>query len=115
MLKYEEKKCAYCANMFECKPGNITHCDCYAIEMTAAERQFIATQHDDCLCRDCILAFKSAYAALPPYYTENRLLVFTAKYHLERGYCCRNGCRHCPYKSTAKKSSTPSSLPTLHE
>lgn len=24
-------------------------------------------------------------------------LVFTEKYHLKRGYCCENGCRHCPY------------------
>lgn len=23
--------------------------------------------------------------------------VFTEKYHLKRGYCCKSGCRHCPY------------------
>lgn len=23
--------------------------------------------------------------------------VFTEKYHLKRGYCCKNGCKHCPY------------------
>ena len=23
--------------------------------------------------------------------------IFTEKYHLKRGYCCRSGCRHCPY------------------
>jgi hypothetical protein len=32
------------------------------------------------------------------YYNENNFLVFTEKYHLRRGYCCGNGCRHCPYK-----------------
>ncbi|GAB4036055.1 hypothetical protein GCM10028809_46870 [Spirosoma gilvum] len=31
------------------------------------------------------------------YYTLEGYLVFTASYHLKRGYCCRNGCRHCPY------------------
>jgi hypothetical protein len=31
------------------------------------------------------------------YYLENGLLVFTATYHLKRGYCCHNNCRHCPY------------------
>jgi len=31
------------------------------------------------------------------YYTEDGLFVFTQKVHLERGYCCGNGCRHCPY------------------
>ena len=24
-------------------------------------------------------------------------LVFTAAYHLQKGYCCGYGCRHCPY------------------
>jgi hypothetical protein len=23
--------------------------------------------------------------------------VFTEKFHLKRGYCCKSGCRHCPY------------------
>lgn len=31
------------------------------------------------------------------FYFENGLLVFTEAYHLKRGYCCQNGCRHCPY------------------
>jgi Family of unknown function (DUF5522) len=31
------------------------------------------------------------------YYLENGNWVFTAKYLLKRGYCCRSGCRHCPY------------------
>jgi hypothetical protein len=24
-------------------------------------------------------------------------MVFTEKYHLDKGYCCGMGCRHCPY------------------
>lgn len=28
-------------------------------------------------------------------------LVFTAAYHLKRGYCCGSGCRHCPYPKEA--------------
>jgi hypothetical protein len=31
------------------------------------------------------------------FYVENGLFVFTEKYHLERGFCCKSGCRHCPY------------------
>ncbi|MHA7100313.1 DUF5522 domain-containing protein [Roseivirga pacifica] len=31
------------------------------------------------------------------YIDENGNLVFTAHYHKKRGYCCKNGCRHCPY------------------
>lgn len=32
------------------------------------------------------------------YYMENGFLVFTAKYLKNRGFCCGNGCRHCPYE-----------------
>ncbi len=31
------------------------------------------------------------------YYDESGLMVFSEKYHLQRGYCCGNGCRNCPY------------------
>lgn len=31
------------------------------------------------------------------FYIQNGLYVFTAKYLKERGYCCGNGCKHCPY------------------
>jgi hypothetical protein len=31
------------------------------------------------------------------YYLEGPNLVFTAGYHLKRGYCCQSGCRDCPY------------------
>jgi hypothetical protein len=31
------------------------------------------------------------------YYTEEGYIVFTEKYLLKRGYCCKSGCRHCPY------------------
>ncbi len=31
------------------------------------------------------------------FYVENGFFVFTEKYHLKRGYCCGNKCRHCPY------------------
>lgn len=31
------------------------------------------------------------------YYNEAGLIVLTGRFHLERGYCCGNGCRHCPF------------------
>lgn len=31
------------------------------------------------------------------YFNGDGLMVLTEKYHLERGYCCGNGCRHCPF------------------
>jgi len=32
------------------------------------------------------------------FYMEGPYMVFTAAYHLRRGYCCNSDCRHCPYK-----------------
>ena len=32
------------------------------------------------------------------FYMENGFMVFTEAYHLARGKCCGNVCRHCPYK-----------------
>ncbi|MEP7277568.1 MAG: DUF5522 domain-containing protein [Bacteroidota bacterium] len=32
------------------------------------------------------------------YYTDEGYVVFTEKYHWARGYCCGNGCRHCPFR-----------------
>ena len=32
------------------------------------------------------------------YYTnEQGYRVFKKEYHLRRGYCCKSGCKHCPY------------------
>lgn len=35
------------------------------------------------------------------YYIEDDKYVFTAAYHQKRGYCCKNGCRHCPFGDSA--------------
>lgn len=32
------------------------------------------------------------------YYTSPEgYIIFTEQYLLKRGYCCKNGCKHCPY------------------
>lgn len=31
------------------------------------------------------------------YFNEQGLMVFTAAFHLKRGYCCKNKCKHCPW------------------
>lgn len=31
------------------------------------------------------------------YINEAGNWVFTAAYHIQRGYCCKNACKHCPY------------------
>jgi hypothetical protein len=31
------------------------------------------------------------------YYDVEGYMVLTQQYHLEKGFCCGHGCRHCPY------------------
>lgn len=40
---------------------------------------------------------KKLIEGLDFYYNEQGFIVLTEKYHLERGHCCGNGCKHCPY------------------
>lgn len=64
-----------------------------------------ASRNRTCICRDCVMRFHRAKpdSAHSPkllpgeFYFEAGLLVFTAKYHLRRGFCCGSNCRHCPY------------------
>jgi hypothetical protein len=31
------------------------------------------------------------------YFNEEGLMVLTEAFHLKKGFCCGNGCKHCPY------------------
>ena len=39
------------------------------------------------------------------YKSEEGYIVFTEKFHLKRGYCCKSGCKHCPYGYDKKTDS----------
>jgi hypothetical protein len=66
MCKHEEKKCPRCNNSFECKVGDVTHCQCFGITFTTEEKAFIEQRYSDCLCRNCLLELKQPY----PSFTE---------------------------------------------
>ena len=59
---------------------------------------------DDRAIRPC----ETAPPRLEPedFYVENGFLVFTREYHLKRGFCCKSGCRHCPWEF--RKTAEPS-------
>ena len=40
------------------------------------------------------------------YLSEQGYIVYTEKHHLKRGYCCQNGCKHCPYDFNKNKKVT---------
>jgi len=41
---------------------------------------------------------KTLQEGIDYYLNEQGLMVLTEKFHRDRGYCCGNGCRHCPYE-----------------
>ncbi|HEX7844425.1 MAG TPA: cysteine-rich CWC family protein [Chitinophagaceae bacterium] len=56
---HETKKCPRCNSPFECKPGNITQCQCYGLKISDEEKAFIEQRYEDCLCRNCLLQLKN--------------------------------------------------------
>ena len=108
--KHEEKICPRCQNTFECAVGNITLCSCSTVKLSKATTVFLANSSTDCLCKNCLADLnqkieRARKETFPPpkllenthFYIENGLFVFTEWYHLLRGHCCQNGCRHCAY------------------
>ena len=46
------------------------------------------------------------------YYLDHGLMVLTARYHLRRGNCCEQGCRHCPYEDSRRNADAETNEPT---
>jgi hypothetical protein len=92
------KKCWKCgAEISCCAPAPGCWCESYPA--------LPPVEGADCLCPECLAA--ALHIASQPkqpliegehYYTEGSAMVFTAAFHLQRGYCCGSGCRHCPYR-----------------
>jgi len=38
------------------------------------------------------------------YLNKDGYIIFTEEYHLKRGYCCQNNCKHCPYSIKTNKA-----------
>jgi hypothetical protein len=105
------EQCPVCGGDNQCRvaKGHLYKGPCWCEEITVpngALRAFVADRLEPvCLCRSCLEAF--AQTAREPgdtaavkndfYLDENENVVFTAAYHLRRGTCCGNGCRHCPF------------------
>lgn len=49
------------------------------------------------------------------YFNEEGYIVLTENFHLKKGFCCGNGCKHCPYgfeNVPEPKKSGLTSIPT---
>lgn len=108
----KDKTCQRCKRTFYCQPENVAACQCAEVRLSEATRSYLKQARYDCLCKHCLSelnemaeeARKSPFPVRPGelvegrhYYRENGLWVFTEFYHLQRGYCCGNHCRHCAY------------------
>ena len=111
------KYCPECNEPVHCTSGTNETCWCSSLPPVLP-----VDDTQSCLCQKCLekklkaeiasyvqdfkagrienVAPKYATAELVEgidYYMEGSYRVMTEWYHLKRGYCCRNGCRHCPY------------------
>ena len=81
-------------------------------DQSVVEGDFQSKSRYPSLCPACIEEIGSMLALVPRYpipesgkdllkgihyYTEKDLVVFTEYYHLAKGECCENNCRHCAY------------------
>lgn len=122
-----DQQCPMCGGDNRCRlaKGHLYKglCWCEEIIVPSQILRALAADHFEpaCLCRSCLetvarlshelddnAAVASKAQERPEnsrsagheedyYFEENGKLVFTATYHLRRGNCCGNGCRHCPF------------------
>ncbi len=57
-LQNQIKKCERCGIEFECKPLQITECQCSNIQLSEKSQRFIQTNYKDCLCKNCLEEIK---------------------------------------------------------
>lgn len=65
--RHEPMQCARCNGTFQCKPFDITNCQCNTVSLTEAELHYLQSKYDDCLCADCLRAIKQEYSLLIKY------------------------------------------------
>ena len=105
----ETKTCERCGESFDCRAGNIVQCWCSQVQVSATVREYLAGQSADCICASCLAELEKELGRQPEtlqkgvhyYHTPEGYTVFTRLFLLQRGYCCGNGCRHCPYGHAA--------------
>jgi Cysteine-rich CWC len=64
MPTHETKSCPHCQQAFECRTGDIIHCQCESVKLKQAHRDYIAKMYDDCLCSNCLIKLRSEYNTL---------------------------------------------------
>ncbi len=87
--------CERCGVKFDCGVGSDT-CWCKSLPVANVEPGMFS----ECLCRSCLTNMNHPAKLRQDedyYFNEDGLMVLTSNYLKRRGYCCENGCKHCPY------------------
>lgn len=112
--------CSQCKASLSCQADNINQCWCNELPAILPLNEAATA----CLCRNCTITKINAFLAKLyqqpleqqlcfaksfsesknlieeiDYTVENNNMVFSRWFFLKRGYCCSNGCRHCPYSN----------------
>ena len=62
MTKHELIECPACSQMFECKQGSITICQCSNIQLSREQLAYIAERWEGCLCLSCLEDIKQQWS-----------------------------------------------------
>src|SRR5258708_31384540 len=112
MKSIEQKCCSSCGNSFACGAERGEK-SCWCDDLPHVS--LVANADQDCSCPQCLreaiqkmsrantpsrtgvepaikATMNSQYSLVEgeDYYSEDKAIVFTARYHLRRGYCCEN-------------------------
>ncbi|MFO1488424.1 MAG: cysteine-rich CWC family protein [Verrucomicrobiota bacterium] len=103
-------RCPLCGQANQCQlcTGDAYKGSCWCLSLSIPDELLARVPAEQrnraCLCAGCVKAFHRERASEPQaavpgdyYFDDAGWMVFTAAYHLRRGYCCHNDCRHCPY------------------
>ncbi len=105
-------QCPRCGGAMPCRLADLNECMDWEPYLSSLTVEFLQTTQWGWLCRDCLRHFDTliqhaALQHLPSspsefkegvhYYIEDGRWVLTELYHILKGRCCRNGCRHCVY------------------
>lgn len=61
MCLHEIKSCQRCNAAFECKPGSITQCQCFEVQLTTEQRAYLEQRYHDCLCKNCLMQLQQEF------------------------------------------------------
>src|SRR5258708_12531803 len=101
----ESKRCWQCGAAFLCGARD-SAARCWCDELPPISPSI----DSDCLCAVCLARIAREQARETAgraaklvegedYYQEGAAIVFTARYHFRRGFCCKSACRPRPYQS----------------